>query len=141
MTNARGWLVVALVAAAWLAAGLSRAPAQSLDIGRSHHHHPAADAQLHEQFYSTWKRPDMPGLGCCSLQDCYPTPIRQAANGTYEGRRREDGKWITIPPAKMDWSRGSPDGGSHMCAPPPWFDEVTGDPVDDVFCAIVGGAV
>ena len=33
--------------------------------------------------------------------------------------RREDGKWLKVPQAKVELNRDSPDGQSHLCAPPP----------------------
>lgn len=82
------------------------------------HHHPPADAELHDKFYSTWMRPDLPTSSCCNKMDCYPTEAR-VRNGRWQAMRREDGKWLSVPPAKIELNRDSPDGRNHLCAPPP----------------------
>src|SRR6185369_3484273 len=104
------------------------------------HNHPPQDAQLHEQFYSTWKIPDSgrPRVSsCCSLMDCYPTQIRLTRAGNYEARRREDGAWINIPPGILEQNqsdpRESPDGSSHVCMQPP-------GQYNRVYCAVLGSA-
>jgi hypothetical protein len=81
------------------------------------HNHPPADAVLHEKFYSTWDRPDQPGVSCCSKADCYPTEAR-LIGGQWHAKRREDGKWLTVPSKKVERNREMP-VGAHLCAPPP----------------------
>jgi hypothetical protein len=99
------------------------------------HHHPPQDQQLHEKFYSTWRMPDHPWIGCCNNADCYPTEIKYV-DGSIYARRREDGKYILIPPEKVEQNRDNPDGRNHLCAPPPRrFDSH-----DTVFCFALGGA-
>ncbi|MGF6311653.1 hypothetical protein ABIB82_005684 [Bradyrhizobium sp. i1.8.4] len=51
-------------------------------------------------------------------------------------KRREDGKFILIPPEKIERSRDNPDGRNHLCAPPPSTLHAT----DTAFCLAVGGA-
>jgi hypothetical protein len=82
------------------------------------HHHPPRDAALHERFYSNWMRPDDPTKSCCNLIDCYPTETR-FVSGYWMARRREDGKWLRVPDAKVEHHRDNPDGRAHLCAPPP----------------------
>lgn len=82
------------------------------------HHHPHADAELHDKFYSTWMRPDSPHISCCNKADCYPT-VGQFRDGVWYGKRREDGAWLPIPPEKIETKRDMPDTRVHMCAPPP----------------------
>lgn len=86
------------------------------------HHHPPQHAQLHERFYSTWMRPDNRAISCCNLVDCYPTTVRKVGD-VYHARRREDGKWLPVPDRVIEQyqsdARESPDGQTHMCAPPP----------------------
>lgn len=82
------------------------------------HNHPSADADLHDKFYSTWMRPDSPHISCCNKADCYPTEGR-FQNGSWYGKRREDGRWLPIPPEKIETKRDMPDTRVHMCAPPP----------------------
>jgi hypothetical protein len=102
-----------------------------------HHSHPPRDAELHEQFYSTW---NMPNGGkeritsCCNKHDCYPTQFRQR-NGRWQFLRREDQQWVSIPDGLMEHEqsdpRESPDGQSHVCAPP------SGRP----YCAAAGSGI
>ncbi len=96
--------------------------------------HPASDMPLHEQFYSTWFMPDNPAKSCCNKADCYPTEARFYM-GHWQAKRREDGKWLFIPAAKIERRRDNPDGRSHLCAPPP---TETNYPADTVFCFALG---
>ena len=98
-------------------------------------HHPPQDQALHEKFYSTWHMPDHPSQSCCNMEDCYPTEIRSVGGQIY-ARRREDGKFILVPPQKVERNRDNPDGRNHLCAPPPSGHE----PADTVFCFALGGA-
>lgn len=103
------------------------------------HLHPPQDAELHAQFYSTWR---MPNRGkervqsCCNMVDCYPTDAR-LTNGIWYARRREDGAWIPVPAYKIEQNqsdpRESPDGRSHVCMPPP--------PRIGVFCFTLGSGI
>jgi hypothetical protein len=97
--------------------------------------HPPEDMALHEKFYSTWHMPDNPALSCCNNADCYPTDIRYV-DGRIYAKRREDGKYILIPPQKVERSRDNPDGRNHLCAPPPGLSNSS----DTVFCFALGGA-
>jgi len=101
-----------------------------------HRHHPAADMPLHEKFYSTWYMPDNPNKSCCNKADCYPTEITYR-DGDLFARRREDGKWLRIPAAKIENRRDNPDGRNHICAPPP----VSYYPADTVFCFALGSGI
>jgi hypothetical protein len=100
------------------------------------HQHPPQDQALHNQFYSNWYRPDKPNMSCCSNKDCYPTEFRMQT-GQWFARRREDGRWIWVPPGafehnrKVGIPRESPDTGSHVCMQPPGQGEM-------VFCAVLG---
>jgi hypothetical protein len=97
-------------------------------------HHSPQDEPLHEKFYSSWHMPDNPSKSCCNKADCYPTEIKYVGGDVY-ARRREDGKYIPIPPQKVERNRDNPDGRSHLCAPPP-----NGlYPSDTVFCFSLGG--
>jgi hypothetical protein len=98
-------------------------------------HHPPQDLPLHEKFYSKWHMPDNPALSCCNEADCYPTEIRYVDGNLY-AKRREDGKYIPVPPQKVERNRDNPDGRNHLCAPPPnaYY------PSDTVFCFALGGA-
>src|SRR3954454_16303366 len=82
------------------------------------HNHPPQDVQLHEKFYSTWFMPDEPTKSCCNKADCYPTEIKYVGGNIY-AQRREDGKYLRVPAEKVERNRDSPDGRSHLCAPPP----------------------
>src|SRR6266511_2871906 len=93
------------------------------------HLHPPQDAQLHEKFYATWYMPDQPTKPCCNKADCYPTEVK-VEDGKIYARRREDGKFLLIPSAKVERNRDNPDGRNHLCAPPPHASY----PPDTVFC-------
>lgn len=99
------------------------------------HQHPPQDEQIHEKFYSTWMRPDNPHLSCCSQHDCYPTEARKE-DGIWFAKRREDGKWLRIPPEKVEQNRDNPDGRSHLCAPRPERAYSA-----DVFCFTAGSGI
>lgn len=103
--------------------------------GAQEHRHPAADMPIHEKFYSTWFMPDAPTKSCCNKADCYPTEVRMSG-GRIQAKRREDGKWLTIPEAKIERNRDNPDGRNHLCAPKPQ----PAYPEDTVFCFTLGGA-
>ena len=119
-----------------LLCGVLVMPAHAQD-GADHavRHHPMQDMALHENFYSTWHMPDHPNVGCCNDADCYPTEI-QFVDGNIYAKRREDGKYISIPPEKVERNRDNPDGRNHLCAPPP----NVFTPSDTVFCFALGGA-
>jgi hypothetical protein len=98
-----------------------------------HRTHRTSDLPLHEKFYSTWYMPDQPTRSCCNKADCYPTEVRVLGDIIY-ARRREDGKWLRIPPQKVEHNRENPDGRNHLCAPPP----TTANPPDTVYCFALG---
>lgn len=83
------------------------------------------------RFYETWRKPDNRSQSCCSSRDCYSTDARYR-DGEWYARRREDGKWLHVPAAKIETERDNPDGRNHLCALPP----ITGD---NVLCFIPGG--
>ncbi len=99
------------------------------------HQHQPADRAIHDEFYSKWMMPDNRDLPCCNLKDCYPTRVRHE-NGVWWALRREDKRWVKIPPHKVEEELSSPDGRSHLCAAPP---HPTGR--DFVFCFIAGGGM
>ena len=113
------------------------APAQEafLPDGHAERHHPPQDQALHERFYSTWRMPDNPAVSCCNNADCYPTDIKYV-DGRLYAKRREDGKFIYVPPQKVEHNRDNPDGRNHLCAPPP----SPYSPSDTVYCFALGGA-
>jgi hypothetical protein len=86
----------------WSCCLLASLPLQAQE-GKGHAtlHHPPQDQWLHEKFYSTWRMPDNPSASCCNDADCYPTEI-QYIDGTSNAKRREDGKYILIPPEKWN---------------------------------------
>jgi hypothetical protein len=104
--------------------------------GQEHRSHPVADMPLHEKFYSTWYMPDNPKRSCCNKADCYPTEISYR-DGEVFAKRREDGKWLRIPAAKIERHRDNPDGRNHLCAPPP----NASYPADTVFCFTLGSGI
>ena len=104
------WRGIVVLMSAGLLFGAVSASAQ--------HQHPPQDEEIHEKFYSTWMRPDNPHLSCCSQHDCYPTEARIEGD-IWLAKRREDGKWLRVPPQKVEQKRDNPDGRSHLCAPRP----------------------
>jgi hypothetical protein len=113
-------------------------PVQAQEDGQGRaalHRHPPQDQPLHEKFYSAWHMPDNPGVSCCNQADCYPTEIKYV-DGEIYAKRREDGKYIPIPPQKVERNRDNPDGRNHLCAPPPSVVH----PSDTVYCFALGGA-
>jgi hypothetical protein len=123
MVNAPIWVVATLVA--------------FVPAAEAQHRHPAEDATVHEKFYSTWRMPDHPHRSCCNKRDCYPTKIR-IVDGAVFAKRREDGKFIAVPAAKVERNRDNPDGRNHLCAPPP---TATSYPPDTVFCFSLGSGM
>ncbi len=105
---------------------------QGLDTQR---HHPSQDQPLHETFYSKWHMPDNPSASCCNEADCYPTEIK-FDDGKIFAKRREDGKYIPVPPQKVERNRDNPDGRNHLCAPPPSAVRSS----DTVYCFALGGS-
>lgn len=119
--------IIMLVALALVCSSTARA-----DDG---HHHQQQDAQLHEQFYVTWYRPDNPMHSCCSKQDCYPTQFKHVG-GKWFALRREDQQWVYVPEQKFEHNRRdgpprvSPDHRSHVCMQNPKQGSL-------VFCALL----
>jgi len=114
----------------------SPALAQQQDQSATQHRqHPPQDLPLHEKFYSTWFMPDQPTKSCCANLDCYPTEITYR-DGVLYALRREDKKWLKIPPAKVEHHRDNPDGRNHLCAPPPNTPQG-----DVVFCFALGSGM
>jgi len=62
--------------------------------------------------------PDNPSASCCNDAERYPTEIK-LIDGKDLRKRREDGKYILVPPQKMERNRDNPDGRNHLCALPP----------------------
>ena len=57
-------------------------------------------------------------------------------DGKIYAQRREDGKYIPVPPQKVERNRDNPDGRNHLCALPPNVYK----PADTVYCFALGGA-
>lgn len=121
------WRSIIVLMSAGLVFGAVGASAQ--------HRHPPQDEPIHEKFYSTWMRPDNPNLSCCSQHDCYPTEARNEG-GVWFAKRREDGKWLRVPPEKVEKNRDNPDGRSHLCAPRPERAYSA-----DIFCFTAGSGI
>lgn len=79
------------------------------------HHHPPQDVAMHDRFYSSWDRPDMPGVSCCNKEDCYPTEAK-FERGSWYAKQRENGEWMKVPPEKIERNRDAPDARAHVCA-------------------------
>lgn len=105
------------------------------------HKHPPQDVAIHEQFYSTWLRPQLRAADgsrrheCCDKKDCYPTQFKNVG-GTWFALRREDGVWWPIDETIMEHTQTdpeeSPDGQNHVCMSEP----VLGS--SHVYCAVLG---
>src|ERR1700704_2160835 len=118
--------------------GLLAMPVRAQENGQGQgvmRHHPPQDQALHEKFYAKWHMPDHPSLSCCNDADCYPTEIKYV-DGKIYAKRREDGKYILIPPQQVERNRDNPDGRNHLCAPPPNVSNLS----DTVYCFALGGA-
>jgi len=99
-------------------------------------HHPPQDQPLHEKFYSTWHMPDHPTVSRCNDADCYPTEIKYI-DGNIFAKRRKGGRYISIPPEKVERNRDNPDGRNHLWAPPRSAGFRSSD---TVFCFALEGA-
>lgn len=68
------------------------------------------------------------------MGDCYPTEVRHTATGLWQYRERETGNWRSFNPNLLEENqpdpRESPDGGSHVCAPP-----------SGAFCVVRGSGI
>lgn len=84
--------------------------------------HPPEHAQLHEDFYSKWMRPDDPATSCCGGMDCAPVQIKYL-DGKLYAQNFWDMSWIYIPPEKIDRRNTSPDGLNHGCFSKPVYEE------------------
>ena len=118
-----------------LGVGMMLSPLALASPSLTQHHHPPEDADIHEKFYKTWRMPDH-DWSCCNNRDCYPTEVR-IVGGDIFAKRREDGKFIAVPGAKVERKRDNPDGRNHICAPPP----TSRHPPDTVFCFTLGAGM
>lgn len=73
-------------------------------------------AHGHDQ-YSTWKIPGT-ARSCCDDRDCYATESKNVG-GTWYALRREDKRWLAVPPEAILTDGATPDGNAHLCAPAP----------------------
>lgn len=78
------------------------------------HHHPPEHAAIHDQFYSTWTRPDDRRISCCNLKDCQPVEAK-IIGGHWHVLRTADQRWLRVPPSQVEHERESPDGRNHAC--------------------------
>lgn len=107
--------------------------------GENSHNHPPQDADLHETFYSKWRRPNGGNerkSSCCNMEDCYAIPIRfDPHERKWYALRREDQQWVVIPLERLEQMQvdevSSPDHQSHACIAPPTAG-------DHVICATLG---
>jgi hypothetical protein len=114
----RGWIVLACLALAATAA--LAAP--------GHEHHSAAG-----RFYQSWMMPDAPWMSCCNDEDCAPAASK-FENGSWWARWSDKDPWLQVPANKVEQSKDSPDGRSHLCARP-YMSGVA------VLCFVRGGGV
>jgi hypothetical protein len=68
------------------------------------------------RFYETWDRPDQPGSSCCNRHDCDTAVDVKQVDGRWWARKKGGGPLMSIPAAKVEQRRDSPDGQSHLCA-------------------------
>src|ERR1700730_14058638 len=62
--------------------------------------------------YSQWHMPGNPSVSCGNEADCYPTELKYVDGNIY-AKRREDERFILIPPQKVERSGDNPDGRNH----------------------------
>lgn len=125
------WTALAVIATLVMAAALFVALLWGTAALAQHQH-----AQLHNQFYKTWLRPEMrtPSgqrqYGCCNDKDCEPARFKNVG-GTWYGQKLGTQRWQAIPNRLMEQNqpdpRESPDGSGHLCSTD-WH----------VFCAVLG---
>lgn len=101
---------------AWLA--VLYATVQIVTPAGAQHHHPPQHAALHDEFYSTWFRPDDRRFSCCNKKDCEPVEAR-VISGQWHVLRPADGKWLPVERTQLETERDSPDGRNHACFQPP----------------------
>lgn len=166
------WLALAgllalIVGFAW--GGLTAARASSDDQDDNARHtqgnnaHPNDHQPIHERFYADWMRLDT-GTSCCNKQDCFPTMMRQAADGTWYALRQRAARelelqvlnglnpvvppltdltaWIVIPERFLEHNAERVDLG--VKSPRTERDSPDGRSHacvngDTVYCAVVGG--
>lgn len=131
-------------AALWFVIGALAALVAAVSVVKGdedHPGHPPQDQSLHDQFYSTWNRPDMRDdkgnryASCCNKEDCYSTPMKNVG-GTWLALKRETQQWVVVPNALIEQNqadtRESPDGQSHAC-----INKYT----NQVYCATIGSGM
>jgi hypothetical protein len=85
-------------------------------VAWAQHRHPNATYfGATAKFYETWMKPDDPQSSCCSLTDCAPVSQVRQINGKWEALPEGSNVWLSIPAAKVEQNRDSPDGRSHLC--------------------------
>lgn len=100
------------------------------------HHHPQQDAQVHNNFYLSWNRPNhrRPDgtrmASCCSMQDCFPSELKHERG--FWWTRTKDGRSVVIVPEDIlehnqPDARDSPDFRNHVCIR-----------ANQVICAVLG---
>ena len=85
-------------------------------MAQEHKHHDETIYGATAKFYETWMRPDMPEMSCCNRADCDVAVDVRRFDGLWWARKRSGGPLVSIPPAKIEQRRDSPDGQSHLCA-------------------------
>lgn len=98
------------------------------------HQHPPQDQAIHERFYKDWMMPDAPFVSCCNEKDCKPAQSKFENDG-WLARWKDEDPWFPVPASKVDETRDSPDGRSHMCGA-----YVRYSAVFVVFCFVRGNA-
>lgn len=86
-------------------------------------------AKLHH-WYQRLMRPDMPAVSCCSSFDCAVTQAK-LVNGEWHAMKA--GRWIRIPPEKINKDE-SYDSMAHIC----WLPSTVND--DSILCFVKPGA-
>lgn len=92
------------------------------------YHNEQQHLRLHP-WYSKLMRPDDPDVSCCSSHDCTPTQAR-LVDGKWQALKA--GRWITIPPHKIN-REDSVDTAAHIC----WRPMTEAD--DSVLCFVPPG--
>jgi hypothetical protein len=103
----------------------------SVALAHEGHHHPPQHAQIHNDFYQHWMRPDDRRFSCCNQKDCEPVQAK-IINGRWHVLRPADQKWLPVPTSQIETERDSPDGRNHACFQPP-------NVGDMVYCFLAAG--
>jgi hypothetical protein len=85
-------------------------------LAEEHQHDTGAVYGATGRFYETWMRPDQPESSCCNRHDCDTAVDVKQIDGRWWARKKSGGPLMSIPPEKIEQTRDSPNGESHICS-------------------------